>query len=425
MFDRLGLWALRRLLIGESLNGELAALSEPFRTMANHLADVTPGKAARGKARREAFAAARAPLWEAMMAARPDRVEIIKALAGIDPEGPPPETEAPDWPATLADVRRVMSDAEWLWPQFIPAARITGIAAFEGVGKTRFAMDLARRVWFGLPWPDGQPATLPEGTRTLWLCADGQQDDLAATARAFGIPDDAVILNTTPDDPYGGTELDDPDELARFTDRIILCSPGLVFIDTLTNSTNHDLCRANEVKALMTPLRDIAQQTQTTIIPLLHLAKDGQALGRRIKGSVRTLLQLDCPDPDHTGRLKLSVVKSFDKKPPALGVTMTDGGNDYDFNPPSPPEPNKPGRPPEARDKAARFIRDRLMSENDQIGASLAAKFEQTDGSGKTFWRAVEAMEKSGELAKDGGPGTGKQAMLHLIRREPESAPPV
>ena len=31
---------------------------------------------------------------------------------------------------------------------------------------------------------------------------------------------------------------------------------------------------------LMTPLRDIAQRTQTTIVPLMHLSKEGQALGR-------------------------------------------------------------------------------------------------------------------------------------------------
>jgi hypothetical protein len=86
-----------------------------------------------------------------------------------------------------------------------------------------------------------------------------------------------------------------------------------VFIDTLTNATSYDLCRATENKALMTPIRDIAQRTQTTVVPLLHLSKDGQALGRRIKGITRTILQLDCPNPDQPHRLRLLVSKSFAK----------------------------------------------------------------------------------------------------------------
>jgi AAA domain len=406
------------------MNGEVANLPEPFRSMAAHLAAVKLDKPARGKALKEALAAARAPLWDAMLAARPeDRDELVRALSEVDPDGPPPEAEPNERPATLADIRRIMAESQWLWKGYIPAARIAGIAAFEGIGKTRFAMDLARRLWFALPWPDGQPPTFPPGTKTLWVCADGQQDDLAAAAEAFGMPDEAIVFNTTHDEPYGGTELDaleDRDRLERFIGQV---RPGFVFIDTLTNATSYDVCRATENKALMTPLRDIAQRTQTTIIPLLHLSREGHALGRRIKGITRTIIQLDCPDPEQTGRLRLCVAKSFAKKPPALGVTMTDGGNDYDFNPPSAPAPRELGRPPEARDKAERFIRDALARQNDRILTELAAEYVQAKGSKSTFWRAVDAMVEAGELAKDGGTGTGKQAVLHLIDSKPDPAP--
>jgi hypothetical protein len=413
----------RRAVSGHEMNGEADALPEPFRPMAEHLARVTVPEDLTGQARREALAAARAPLWAAMLAARDDRDDIIMALAGVRPEGSAPELDPPARPATLADIRRIMAESQWLWEGYIPAARIAGIAAYEGVGKTRFAMDLARRLWFGLCWPDGQPATLPERTPTLWVCADGQQDDLADAAEAFGMPDEAVFFNTTPQEPYGGTELDTGEDRDRLESFIGQVHPGLVFIDTLTNATSFDVCRATENKALMTPLRDIAQRTQTTIIPLLHLSREGQALGRRVKGITRTILQLDCPDPDQTGRLRLSVSKSFAKKPPALGVTMTDAGNEYDHDPPPAPEPGKPGRPPEARDKAERFIREALAARDDRIGTELAAEWEKTGGSRSTFWRAVEAMELAGELVKDGGTGTGKQAVLHRIDPEPEPGP--
>jgi hypothetical protein len=45
------------------------------------------------------------------------------------------------------------------------------------------------------------------------------------------------------------------------------------------------------------------------------------------------LIHLACPDPDQPTRLRLWVEKSFDVKPPALGVTIGDAGNEYDSSP--------------------------------------------------------------------------------------------
>jgi hypothetical protein len=402
----LTLWVTARLVADEPLNGELQALSGPFRWLAEMLVTLP--------------ATTRTTALGAFLATWDDGPQILAALGAVDPKDPPPETDPPARPATLADVRKIMAESQWLWEGYIPAARIAGIAAFEGVGKTRFAMDLARRIWLREPWPDGQPPTMPARAPTLWVCADGQQDDLAVAAEALGLPDEAVVFNTTPDEPYGGTELDANEDRERLEAFIGQVRPGLVFIDTLTNATSYDLCRATENKAMMTPLRDIAQRTRTTIIPLLHLSREGQALGRRIKGITRTILQLDCPDPEQPGRLRLWVPKSFAKKPPALGVTMTDGGNEYDSNPPTAPEPGKPGRPPDARGKAERFIRDALTRENGRIGNDLCVEWEKSGGGKSTFWRAVDAMVEAGELVKDGGTGTGKQVALHLILRDPD-----
>ena len=84
---------------------------------------------------------------------------------------------------------------------------------------------------------------------------------------------------------------------------------------------------------LLTPLQDIAQRRQVVIALLLHLSRAGQPLGRRTKGLTRTLLHLECPDPDQPARLRLWVEKSFDARPPALGVTIGEAGNEYDGNP--------------------------------------------------------------------------------------------
>jgi hypothetical protein len=76
-------------------------------------------------------------------------------------------------PATLADLRPLMGSVPSVGEGYILAARISGIAACERVGKTRFALDLARWIWHGLPWPNGQPPSFPARMPTLWVCADG------------------------------------------------------------------------------------------------------------------------------------------------------------------------------------------------------------------------------------------------------------
>lgn len=185
-------------------------------------------------------------------------------------------------------------------------------------------MDLARWIWFALPWPGGQGATQPERTPTLWVCADGQQDELASIAKAIGLPGEAIYFNTPRGDPYAGTEIDAPEDLERLIAAIETVKPGLVFINTLTNATALDLCRAPNSKAALAPLRDIAQETETPVIVLMHLSKEGQALGRRAIGLTRTLIHLERPNPEQPERLRLWIEKSFIKKPPALGVTISD-----------------------------------------------------------------------------------------------------
>jgi hypothetical protein len=393
-------WTLARLMIGHDLNGELDGLQPPWDRVGTHLAGLPADK------RQDALAAVRAIVSD------PDGLTL--ALANADPEGPPPEAETFEEAATLADLRAIAESTPWVWPGWIPGARIVGLAATEGVGKTRLALDLARRLWHGEPWPDGHAVTLPEGTRTLWVCADGQQDDLFETVAAYGLPDHAVILNTVRSDPYGGNTIDDPDDLARLERNIEHYKPGLVFVDSLTYATAFDLCDAKQVKALAAPPRDIAQRTRAPIVLNLHLSREGVALGRRIRGVTRTILQLDAQDPDHPERLKLFVSRSIAKRPPALGVTMSDAGNTYDHNPPTPPESGKAGRPPEAREKAEQFITELLKERNDQGWNELKDRWEADGGNGKTFGRAVDALSNSSTISTDGGKGTGRPMILHL-----------
>jgi hypothetical protein len=393
-------WVLRRLVCvcDHGLNGELQTVSEPFRRLADHLAALPV------EDRQKAL--------DGFLCGRDDRDQIIMDLADIDPEGPPPEAENdPARFATVADLRRVQTETRWVWEGWIPSSRIVGIAAFEGTGKTRFALDLCRRAYLGLTWPDGQNPTLPIGIRSIWMCSDAHQDELADILPTFGIPDDAIVFPTPSEEPYGGTDLDIPETLAALEEAIIATKPAFVFIDTLTSATSRDLCDQRTIKPLKAALAPLTQTHQINIMLQLHLNREGQALGRRIRGLTRTLIHLECPDSERPERLRLWVEKSYAKKPPALGVTMRDGGNDYDFDPPVKPEKAQGGRPREKRDKARKFIIDALTRENDRKAAALCAEYVQSGGTESTFWNARDDMVEAGELTCD-----GKPKIMHLIR---------
>jgi hypothetical protein len=326
------------------------------------------------------------------------RVEVVPAAAA-----PTAAVEvARRFPASALDLSLSSRGVRWLWEGWISRGRIAGLAGFEGTGKSRFALDLARRVYHGLPAPDGQPFGVEAGLPSLWICADGHQDELAGTAKEMGIPPEAVLFNADPEDPYDGVDLDSPESLERLEEFVAVSKAPLVFVDTLTNATRRDLCRQSDVKSLLGPLVEIAQRRDVAIILVLHLSREGQALGRRVKGLTRTLLHLECPAPD-TGpeRLRLWVEKSFTVKPPSLGVTMTAKGNDYDTSPPGKIDRTGcVGRPPVMTGQAVAFLLAEL-ADGDRKGCELISEWEAQGGNKRTVFRARDSLIEDGRLVVD------------------------
>jgi hypothetical protein len=210
-----------------------------------------------------------------------------------------------------------------------------------------------------------------------------------------------VLLNTVPEEPYGGVDLDDPDVLAALDEFVGQARPGLVVIDSLTNSTCRNICIQSEVAALKKPLLVIAQKHQVTILLLLHLSREGQALGRRSKGLTRTLLQLDRPDAKRPEKLRLRVEKTKDETPDPLGVTITAKGNEYDTDPPDdPPARSKGGRPAEKREQAIAFLVERL-TDGDRKACELIEEWEESGENKGTLYHAQQRMVKDGRLTVD------------------------
>lgn len=247
--------------------------------------------------------------------------------------------------ATAADLRKALSESSgWVIPLWIPGSALTLLASEAGQGKTRFCMDLHRRIVNGLTWPDGTAITLPRDSKFLWVAADNQHQEIAELPAEFGIPEELVLVNATASDPFGGTELQSTEDLLAFEDRIARDKPVLVIIDTITNTSDLKSQDTSDAKRQYKPLQEIAMRQKVAIVCVTHLNTAGKAIGRRAPEKVRVVIQLSCPDPEgQPNRRKLWVDKSKAQKPKPMGITMSDTGNEYDLNPPEAPKLNRHG----------------------------------------------------------------------------------
>ena len=196
----------------------------------------------------------------------PEKGDVSDWLDQLDPDSLEPRTRedldtrvlgTPFWvpkirrTANLGDLS-IDNRGRFICPGFLIRDHFNLLSSHPKIGKTHMGLDLAKRIYMGLPWPTGHPATFETGTKTLWVPGDRHQDELKERAIAFGLPLDAILFNAYPDDdPYGGWNLDDPENIKRLRELIIIERPGLVFIDTVWHATKRKLCREDQVNEII------------------------------------------------------------------------------------------------------------------------------------------------------------------------------
>jgi hypothetical protein len=318
--------------------------------------------------------------------------------------------------ATIDDLIAAGAQVKWLWPGWIPSGVLTAVAAPGGTGKTRFCADLLRRIRHQMTWPDGVPIGLPADAVALWVASDNHHDELVTLSQTFGIKDN-IRVNAWRTDPYGGVTLETTDDLNDLDARMKMVRPTLVIVDTVGNATDKNLSRQEDAKKFYFPLQVLARRHATAILCLTHLNAGGQFLGRRVLEKVRVAIRIEKPDPE-SDRRRVEVHKSNSKLPPALGLSMGDGGNDYDSNPPAPASQDEPGQrrpgngqPPTKVKEAADWLRARLAmgsvrvsytrdaAQDAGIGTAILYRardllgLDEYEMDGRKWWRMPEADE--------------------------------
>lgn len=245
-------------------------------------------------------------------------------------------------PVSRAVVRRISDvereDIPWLWEFRIARGKLTIIAGEPGVGKSTISQKIAADVsrGFALPGDIARDAA----DVVLLNAEESAGDTLRPRLEAMGADLNRVHLLDGVEGEFGVRPLG----LSRAEDLQVLeavvqerCAV-LVIIDVLQAflGAGVDMNRANEMRAVMSALKDLAERTGAAIVILCHFNKGLSSSDiTRIIGSVDIVAAVRCvmvvgrdPDaPDDRGRGVIARGKSnLPGQPVAYGYTL-DGGS--------------------------------------------------------------------------------------------------
>lgn len=222
-------------------------------------------------------------------------------------------------------------ETRWLWPGRIPAGMLSIIAGDPGLGKSTLTTAIAAIVSTGGAWPDGGSC---DAGGVLWLSAeDDPARVLVPRLMAHGADLTGVVLlegvRRVPGAAVAHPSLaDDLPMLAEAIDRVPTCK--LLIVDPISAYLGRTDANANaEVRAMLTPLKAIAEKTGAAVLLVQHLNKSGSANAlHRMTGSIgfvgaaRTgYIVVRDPDDDQR-RLFLCAKSNIGPEPTGLGFRI-------------------------------------------------------------------------------------------------------
>ena len=240
--------------------------------------------------------------------------------------------EVPEWKPKESDISLVcIAEVEpetvsWLWLPYIPLGKLTLLEGDPGIGKSWVSLAIATAVSLG----KGLPGTeaIESASVVLASAEDGLGDTIRPRLDAMGADVSKIhAIKGALDFGNGGLII-----LEGFIQQV---KPELVIIDPLVAyiGPGVDLHRANETRAVMAKLADMAEKHSCAIMAIRHLTKGSmsKAIYRGL-GSIdfaaacRSVLMAGC-DPDNEQKRGIVQIKSnLAKKGQAIGFELRDDG---------------------------------------------------------------------------------------------------
>lgn len=169
-----------------------------------------------------------------------------------------------------------------LWPGRIYVGKLTTLAGIPDQGKSVVTCDIAARVTRGDAWPDNS-GFAPKGTAIFLSAEDDPADTIRPRLRAAGAElDKVIIINSLVTDSKGGKRMFNiAVDLHRLTAlvraeapdaRVLIIDPANAYMGT---SKEHDSFRDSDVRAVLGPVKEWAEEHQIAVLIVTHFKKGG------------------------------------------------------------------------------------------------------------------------------------------------------
>lgn len=233
---------------------------------------------------------------------------------------------------SAADIRA--EEIAWLWEGRVPLGMLSLWAGAPKVGKSFVSLSLAAAVSRGSGPPDG---VAPDGPASVLLMS--AEDDPARTIlprlRAAGADLARIHLLESNPHAHGARGLpslrDDIERIEAAADNLGDCR--LIVIDPISAYLGADEYRNTGVRAVLSPLKSVAERLGAAVVLLSHLTKSSSgSVQRRVIGSVayvgvcraNFLFARDGQDPSGRRALMLDIGGNVAGKAPTLAYAIED-----------------------------------------------------------------------------------------------------
>jgi hypothetical protein len=214
-------------------------------------------------------AQAREALWRASHGLS-DRQRLVDAVLQALPA-------TPAYPS-LQDLAGSLPPIRWLWPGWIPRGLLSLLGGAPGSGKSLVALDVARRLIQGEPFPHLPGQMGPSGEcdlrtqRVVYVDAESVLQVLNQRARAWGL-DRSRLYPLLPPDPYGLLDLGSERHQDLLADLVDSVGPDLVIVDSLSAISLKGENNIEDVRQVLAFLAALAREFDTGLLLVHHLRK--------------------------------------------------------------------------------------------------------------------------------------------------------
>jgi hypothetical protein len=174
----------------------------------------------------------------------------------------------------LSDV--MPQPVQWLWPDRI-ARKVVLFTGLPDCGKTTAAIDIAARVTRGSAWPDGS-GIAPLGSVIFLTAEDGLADTIRTRADAAGADASRIyFLDGMHDEKGQPSSFSLQQDLALLSEHVKeIGDVTLIVIDPITaylGAGKIDTHKTADVRAVLSPLKDFADEYGVAVLALTHPSK--------------------------------------------------------------------------------------------------------------------------------------------------------